>query len=84
MRSGVLTSVHAFASDPARGLFILVFLALVVGGSLTLYALRAPAVRSRVSFASSAPGSASASDVSMLIILPFATVERAKTAAHSP
>jgi cytochrome c-type biogenesis protein CcmF len=50
VRSGVLTSVHAFASDPARGLFILVFLALVVGGSLTLYALRAPSVRSRVNF----------------------------------
>ena len=50
VRSGVLTSVHAFATDPARGLFILVFLALVVGGSLTLYALRALAVTSRVSF----------------------------------
>ena len=50
VRSGVLTSVHAFATDPARGLFILVFLAFVVGGSLTLYALRAPAVSSRVSF----------------------------------
>lgn len=50
VRSGVLTSVHAFATDPERGLFILVFLALVVGGSLTLYALRAPAVSSRVSF----------------------------------
>ncbi|MEJ2531875.1 MAG: heme lyase CcmF/NrfE family subunit [Halioglobus sp.] len=50
VRSGVLTSVHAFATDPARGMFILVFLALVVGGSLTLYALRAPAVSSRVSF----------------------------------
>ncbi len=50
VRSGVLTSVHAFATDPARGLFILVFLALVVGGSLTLYALRAPAISSRVSF----------------------------------
>ncbi len=50
VRSGVLTSVHAFATDPARGLFILIFLALVVGGSLTLYALRAPAVASRVSF----------------------------------
>jgi cytochrome c-type biogenesis protein CcmF len=50
VRSGVLTSVHAFATDPARGLFILVFLGLVVGGSLTLYALRAPAVTSRVSF----------------------------------
>ncbi|KFN44702.1 heme lyase CcmF/NrfE family subunit [Arenimonas oryziterrae] len=42
VRSGVLTSVHAFASDPERGLFILVFLGLVVGGSLLLYALRAP------------------------------------------
>ncbi len=41
VRSGVLTSVHAFATDPARGVFILGFLALVVGGSLTLYALRA-------------------------------------------
>src|SRR6056297_2183906 len=51
VRSGVLVSVHAFATDPARGLFILIFLALVVGGSLTLYALRAPAVGSRISFA---------------------------------
>jgi len=51
VRSGVLTSVHAFAADPARGLFILVFLAVVVGGSLTLYALRAPTVSSRVTFA---------------------------------
>lgn len=50
VRSGVLTSVHAFATDPARGMFVLVFLALVVGGSLTLYAFRAPAVSSRVSF----------------------------------
>jgi cytochrome c-type biogenesis protein CcmF len=50
VRSGVLTSVHAFATDPARGLFILIFLAIVVGGSLTLFALRAPAVSSRVSF----------------------------------
>jgi cytochrome c-type biogenesis protein CcmF len=41
VRSGVLISVHAFASDPARGLFILVFLAIVVGGALTLYAARA-------------------------------------------
>ena len=45
VRSGVLTSVHAFASDPERGLFILVFLALVVGSSLLLYALRAPSIR---------------------------------------
>ncbi|MEW9623482.1 heme lyase CcmF/NrfE family subunit [Rhodanobacter geophilus] len=44
VRSGVLTSVHAFASDPRRGVFILIFLAIVVGGSLLLYALRAPKV----------------------------------------
>ncbi|MFT7287499.1 MAG: cytochrome c-type biogenesis protein CcmF [Halieaceae bacterium] len=50
VRSGVLTSVHAFATDPARGLFVLVFLAIVVGGSLTLYAVRAPSVRSRIGF----------------------------------
>jgi cytochrome c-type biogenesis protein CcmF len=50
VRSGVLTSVHAFATDPARGLFILLFLAVVVGGSLILYAFRAPAVSSRVGF----------------------------------
>ena len=50
VRSGVLTSVHAFASDPSRGLFILIFLAIVVGGSLLLYAIRAPQVKSSVSF----------------------------------
>ena len=42
VRSGVLTSVHAFASDPTRGLFILIFLGIVIGGSMLLYALRAP------------------------------------------
>src|SRR5690606_37294060 len=51
VRSGVLTSVHAFASDPERGVFILAFLLLVVGGSLTLFALRAPVVKSQVGFA---------------------------------
>ncbi|MFW5969462.1 MAG: heme lyase CcmF/NrfE family subunit, partial [Halofilum sp. (in: g-proteobacteria)] len=42
VRSGVLTSVHAFATDPTRGVFILGFLGVVVGGSLLLYALRGP------------------------------------------
>src|SRR5690554_1611156 len=42
VRSGVLTSVHAFAADPTRGMFILAFLVIVVGGSLTLYAFKAP------------------------------------------
>ncbi|KPX10191.1 heme lyase CcmF/NrfE family subunit [Pseudomonas syringae pv. coryli] len=50
VRSGVLTSVHAFASDPARGVFILMFLLVVVGGSLTLFAIRAPVVKSQVGF----------------------------------
>ncbi|MCD9028513.1 heme lyase CcmF/NrfE family subunit [Luteimonas sp. BDR2-5] len=51
VRSGVLTSVHSFAADPARGLFILVFLGIVVGGSLLLYALRAPDGRDGKPFA---------------------------------
>jgi len=45
VRSGVLTSVHAFATDPARGVFILVLLCVAVGGSLALYAARAPAMK---------------------------------------
>ena len=44
VRSGVLTSVHAFATDPKRGIFILVFLTLVIGASLLLFAWRAPKV----------------------------------------
>ncbi len=44
VRSGVLTSVHAFATDPARGVFILAFLVFVIGASLALYAWRAPKV----------------------------------------
>lgn len=48
VRSGVLVSVHAFASDPSRGLFILAFMVLVVGGSLLVFALRGHKVRSRV------------------------------------
>jgi cytochrome c-type biogenesis protein CcmF len=50
VRSGVLTSVHAFASDPTRGIFILVFLAVVVGGSLTLFAIQAPKIQSEGHF----------------------------------
>lgn len=45
VRSGVLTSVHSFAADPARGTFVLVFLGLVVGSSLILYAFRVPEFR---------------------------------------
>jgi len=50
VRSGVLTSVHAFATDPTRGVFILIFLAVVVGSSLLLYAMRASQIRSASQF----------------------------------
>src|SRR6202022_5163635 len=45
VRSGVLTSVHAFASDPMRGVFILAILVLFIGGALVLFALRAPLLK---------------------------------------
>ncbi len=51
VRSGVLTSVHAFATDPSRGVFVLAFLVVVIGGSLALYAARAGAVGGGASFA---------------------------------
>jgi cytochrome c-type biogenesis protein CcmF len=51
VRSGVLTSVHAFATDPARGMFILGLLIVAIGGSLTLFAIRAPALKSGGLFA---------------------------------
>jgi cytochrome c-type biogenesis protein CcmF len=51
VRSGVITSVHAFATDPARGVFILAILAFFIGGSLTLFAWRAPVIRSGGIFA---------------------------------
>ena len=49
-RSGLLTSVHAFASDPTRGVFILGILLLTVGGALLLYAVRAPLMKSNLGF----------------------------------
>jgi len=50
VRSGILVSVHAFATDPARGMFILAFLGIVIGGALALYAWRAPALDSAAGF----------------------------------
>jgi cytochrome c-type biogenesis protein CcmF len=50
VRSGVLTSVHAFATDPARGIFILIFLVVVIGGSLLLFAFRGPIKKSSYKF----------------------------------
>jgi len=60
VRSGVLTSVHAFATDPARGVFILAFLAVVIGGTLSLFAWRAPAI-------GTGPGFSAVSRESMLL-----------------
>src|SRR5690606_15726242 len=51
VRSGILTSVHAFAVDPARGVFILAILLAAIGGSLTLYAVRASALSPTGTFA---------------------------------
>ncbi len=53
VRSGVLTSVHAFAVDPTRGLFILMFLVMVIGSSLLLYAIKASGIRSEATFTTS-------------------------------
>ena len=50
VRSGVLVSVHSFAADPARGLFILIFLIIMIGGALALYAWRAPLLKSNAGF----------------------------------
>jgi cytochrome c-type biogenesis protein CcmF len=50
VRSGVLVSVHSFAADPKRGIFILTFLALTIGGALSLYVWRAPLLRSEAGF----------------------------------
>jgi cytochrome c-type biogenesis protein CcmF len=50
VRSGVLVSVHSFAADPTRGIFILAFLVVMIGGALTLYAWRAPLLKSTAGF----------------------------------
>ena len=50
VRSGVLVSVHSFAADPSRGIFILAFLVVMIGGALSLYAWRAPLLKSTAGF----------------------------------
>ena len=50
VRSGVLVSVHSFAADPERGMFILAFLIIMIGGALTLYSWRAPLLKSAAGF----------------------------------
>ncbi|UXI67039.1 heme lyase CcmF/NrfE family subunit [Tahibacter amnicola] len=68
VRSGVLTSVHSFASDPERGMFILAFLAVVVGGSLLIFAIRAPAI------AGGEPFRAASRETALLVNNLFLTV----------
>jgi cytochrome c-type biogenesis protein CcmF len=53
VRSGVLVSVHSFAADPSRGMFILAFLVIMIGGALILYAWRAPLLKSQAGFTGS-------------------------------
>ncbi len=73
VRSGVLTSVHAFATDPERGVFILAILALAIGGALTLFALRAPRMQGGGLFAPISRESALVAN-NMLLTLAAATV----------
>ena len=68
VRSGVLTSVHAFATDPRRGVFILAFLVVVIGGSLLLFALRAPKVNSGGSFDAVSRESALLANNALLVV----------------
>ena len=73
VRSGVLTSVHAFATDPERGVFILALLILATGGALTLYAIRIPVLKFGAPFAAaSREGSLTVNNV--LLLAATATV----------
>ena len=71
VRSGVITSVHAFANDPDRGVFILLILAVAIGGSLTLYAARAHVLRARGTFALVSRESALVVNNVLLIVAAF-------------
>jgi cytochrome c-type biogenesis protein CcmF len=68
VRSGVLVSVHAFASDPSRGLFILAFLGVCVGGSLALFAWRGPSLRTKGGFETTARESFLLANNALLLI----------------
>ncbi|MEP4378403.1 MAG: heme lyase CcmF/NrfE family subunit [Alphaproteobacteria bacterium] len=73
VRSGVLTSVHAFATDPERGVFILAILAIAIGGALTLFAVRAPGMKGGGLFAPASREGALVAN-NMLLTLAAATV----------
>ncbi|WP_424932520.1 heme lyase CcmF/NrfE family subunit [Amaricoccus macauensis] len=71
VRSGVLTSVHAFANDPERGVFLLWILAAFIGGSLTLYAWRAPMLRSNSVFSATSRESGLVFNNLLLVVATF-------------
>ena len=74
VRSGVITSVHAFATDPTRGIFILIFLAVLIGGSLTLFALRAPKASTGESFDTVSKDSMLLANNILLLVAAFAVL----------
>jgi cytochrome c-type biogenesis protein CcmF len=71
VRSGVLTSVHSFATDPARGTFILMIILVATGGALLLYALRIPAVRQGAPFAAISRESSLLLNNAFLVVATF-------------
>lgn len=71
VRSGVITSVHAFANDPERGVFILVILAMAIGGGLTLFALRAASMTSKAVFSTVSRESALVLNNLLLVVAAF-------------
>jgi cytochrome c-type biogenesis protein CcmF len=74
VRSGVLTSVHAFASDPERGLFILIILAITIGGSLTLYAINAEKIKTTGKFELVSRESFMLMNNILLVVIAFAVL----------
>jgi cytochrome c-type biogenesis protein CcmF len=74
VRSGVITSVHAFATDPTRGIFILIFLAILIGGSLTLFALKAPKASTGESFDTVSKDSMLLANNILLLVAAFAVL----------
>jgi len=74
VRSGVITSVHAFASDPTRGVFILGFLVVVIGASLTLFAFRAPKLKASGQFTGLSKETALLSNNIILVVMTSAVL----------
>ena len=74
VRSGVITSVHAFATDPTRGIFILIFLVILIGGSLTLFAIRSPKAATSESFSPASKDAMLLTNNILLLVAAFAVL----------